>query len=145
MEAVTPLMAHNSPKKYMAAQQRKQFYRNRWNLSHPCVYWHEIMTIFPNFTKKSVFRNKRMSTMSFIQYKNSKSAKKHLLQYFMVYCAQSCQNETSIVSNQHSSLHTKLLLQFSGHSSIVLYLFDFLRLRDTRTTTLPGNGNQTPE
>jgi len=30
---------------------------------------------------------------------------------------------------------------FSGHSSIVLYLYNFLRLRDTRTTTLIGNGN----
>jgi len=32
------------------------------------------------------------------------------------------------------------LLLFSGHSSIVLYLFNFLRLRDTRTTTLIGMG-----
>jgi len=65
----------------------------------------------------------------------------HLLQHFMVYCGQSGQNKTSLVPDWHSSLHMKLLLLFSGHSSIVLYLFNFLRLRDTRTTTLIGNGN----
>ena len=37
--------------------------------------------------------------------------------------------------------HMKLLLLCSGHLSIVLYLFNFLRLRDARTTTLIGNGN----
>jgi len=82
-----------------------------------------------------------MSTLSFIWYQNSKSAKKHLLQHFMVYCAQSYQNKTSIVPNLHSSLHMKLLLLFGGHLSIVHYLINFLRLHDTRTTTLIGNEN----
>jgi len=99
------------------------------------------MTIFPDFTKNSIFGHKRMSPLSFIWYQKSKSAKKHLLQHFMIYYAQSCQKKTSIVPNWHSSLHTKLLLLLSGHSSIVLYLFNFLRLRGRRTTTLIGNGN----
>jgi len=81
-----------------------------------------------------------MSTLSFVWYENSKSAKKHLLQHFMVYCAQSYKNKTSIVPSLHSSLHMKLLLLFGGHLSIVLYLFNFLRLRDTRTTPLIVNG-----
>ena len=62
-------------------------------------------------------------------------------QHFMVYCAQSYQNKTSIVPNLHSSLHMKLLLLFGGHLSIVRYLINFLRLHDTRTTTLIGNEN----
>jgi len=99
------------------------------------------MTIFPNFTKNSIFGNKRMSPLSFIWYQKSKSAKTHLLQHFMIFYAQSCQKKTSIVPNWHSSLHTKLLLLLSGHSSIILYLFNFLRLRGRRTTTLIGNGN----
>ena len=103
------------------------------------------MTIFPNFTKNSIFGHKRISPLSFIWYQKTKSAKKHLLQHFMIYYAQSCQKKTSIVPNWHSTLHTKLLLLLSGHSSIVLYLFNFLRLRGTRTTTLIGNGNKTPQ
>ena len=133
--------AHNSTEYGMVVWYRNQFCRNIWNKIHPSVYSYEIMAIFANFPKNSIFRHKRMSTLSFIWYQNSKSVKKHLLQHFMVYCAQSCQNKTSIVPNWHSSWHMKLLLLFSGHSSIVLYLFNFLRLRDTRTTTLIGNGN----
>ena len=133
--------AHNSTEYGMVVWYRNQFYRNRWNKIHPSIYSYEIMTIFVNFLKNSIFRHKRMSTLSFIWYQNSKSVKKHLLQHFMVYCAQTCQNQMSIVPNWHTSLHMKLLLLFSGHSSIVLYLFNFLRLRDTRTTTLIENGN----
>ena len=133
--------AHNSTEYGMVVWYWNQFCRNIWNKIHPSVYSYEIMAIFANFPKNSIFRHKRMSTMSFIWYQNSKSVKKHLLQHFMAYCAQSCQNKTSIVPNWHSSLHMKLLLLFGGHLSIVRYLINFLRLHDTRTTTLIGNGN----
>ena len=59
----------------------------------------------------------------------------------MVYYAQCCQNKTSIVSNWHFSLHTKLMLLFSGHSLPFRYLCDFLRLRNKCVAALIENEN----